>query len=79
MINVQQEQLVSIADLPQRIRLMTGTRAPHPRTIDRWVREGVAGCRLEIVRIGKRRYSSVEALGRWLATVTEHCDLGGIE
>ncbi len=76
MINVHQERVLPIAEVPQQIRLMTGTRAPHPRTVDRWVRTGVAGCRLEIVRIGKRRYTSVEALGRWLAAVTESCEVG---
>jgi hypothetical protein len=39
---------------------------PHRNTLYRWAIHGVDGIRLETLRIGKRRYTTLEALGRFL-------------
>ena len=43
---------------------------PHPSTIWRWHRQGVHGIRLETVLVGGTRYSSVEAVQRFIERTT---------
>ena len=47
----------------------TGQR-PHPSTLHRWRLRGIAGVRLETVRVGGRRLCSVEAVRRFVDRVT---------
>ena len=35
-------------------------------TVERWVRRGVAGAKLETVRVGGKRFTSLEAITRFL-------------
>lgn len=42
----------------------------HRTTLRRWAQEGVDGVRLEAVRLGRRWYSSVEALARFSERLT---------
>ena len=47
----------------------SGERFPHPvgrKAIERYFRHGLRGVRLETVLIGNRRFSSVEAIERFL-------------
>ena len=37
-----------------------------PQTLERWIREGIRGVKLEVVYCGKRRYTSEEAIQRFL-------------
>ena len=41
-------------------------QAPSPATLERWVRIGAHGVKLEIIRIGKNRYTSEEAVHRFI-------------
>ena len=43
---------------------------PHVSTLHRWRIRGVQGVKLETVRIGGRRFTSLEALERFSASVT---------
>jgi hypothetical protein len=56
------ESLLSLSEagrtLPQR---------PSPVTMWRWSRRGIRGIRLESILIGGRRFTSREALGRFIA------------
>jgi hypothetical protein len=66
MINIGSEQL----------RLLTKASAdvpgsPHTSTLIRWALRGLRGVRLETVLIGGRRYTSVEAIERFLARLNE--------
>ena len=44
---------------------------PSPATRWRWALRGIRGVRLETLKIGRVRYTSVEALHRFIAAVTE--------
>ncbi|HUY35471.1 MAG TPA: DUF1580 domain-containing protein [Pirellulales bacterium] len=43
---------------------------PHPATVWRWYRNGLRGQRLETIVVGGRRYTSREALARFVAATT---------
>jgi len=47
---------------------------PHVATLHRWRLKGVHGVRLETVRIGGRRYTSQEAISRFVAATTAAAD-----
>ena len=55
------------------VELATGQR-PHPSTLHRWRLRGIRGIRLETVRCGGRRLTSVEAVRRFLAETTAAVD-----
>ena len=44
---------------------------PHTSTLWRWCRQGLMGVRLEYQRVGRRIYTSREALQRFFESVTE--------
>lgn len=43
------------------------TRTLSPRTVHRWTERAVRGVKLEYITLGSRRYTSHEALARFLA------------
>ena len=45
----------------------TGGHRPHIATLHRWADRGVRGVRLEVVNIGHVRFTSVEALVRFMS------------
>ncbi len=51
----------------------TGQR-PHPSTLHRWRLRGIKGVRLETIRCGGKRLCSIEAVRRFLESVTEAAD-----
>lgn len=69
MISLQEESLVSLRDavnlLPK-----SGSKRVHISTLFRWAREGVNGVVLETVHIGSRRYTSHEAIARFVRAVS---------
>ncbi len=52
-----------------------GGQPVHPCTISLWHRRGVRGVRLETLMIGGRRCTSLEALARFHAAVSQATDL----
>lgn len=61
----------ALIPLRQAAKLIPSTRGPagkaiHIATMHRWITRGVRGQRLESVRIGGSRYTSVEAISRWI-------------
>jgi len=70
MIDVEHEKLMSLPDvaamLPGRRR-----RKLALSTVWRWIKRGRKGVRLESIVIGARRYTSREAVLRWLAQLNE--------
>jgi len=44
---------------------------PHTATIWRWWRRGVKGVKLETVVVGGRRFTSVEAIQRFIASLSD--------
>ncbi len=71
MIDRTREPLIPIARLAEHGRTWPEGRAPHPETIARWARRGCRGIRLETVVIGGRRYSSLEAVERFVTRLSE--------
>lgn len=59
--------------LAKAVEKATGQR-PHPSTLHRWRLRGIQGVRLETVRLGGRRYCSVEAVHRFRNKLTETVD-----
>lgn len=47
---------------------------PHVSTVHRWRMRGIKGIKLETIRIGGRRYTSAEALDRFIAAITSAVD-----
>ena len=63
MINLTSETLVKVPDSPQ---LFPG-QPPHISTVWRWISKGVDGVTLESVRVGGLRYTTKEAISRFIA------------
>ena len=61
--NILSETLVRLSEAPQLI-----PSRPSPRTVWRWVLRGSRGRRLETVLIGGSRFTSREAIERFLRT-----------
>jgi hypothetical protein len=47
---------------------------PHVSTVHRWRMRGINGIKLETIRIGGRRYTSQEALDRFIGAITSAVD-----
>ena len=65
MLELDGHKLVS---LPEAAALLPGR--PHLSSLHRWMRRGVRGIRLETVLIGGRRFTSREALQRFVDAVS---------
>lgn len=70
MIDLQNETIQSLADGAAYIGRLTG-RTPHAATVWRWADKGVAGIKLEVARVGGRKYTSAEAIQRFVDRCTE--------
>lgn len=55
------ENLITLKEAGERLH-----GKPSERTIRRWVASGVGGAVLETVKVGGRRYTSTEAVGRFV-------------
>lgn len=65
-IDAQREHLLTINQAARRL-----PNQPHPSTVWRWVLTGLSGgAKLESVKIGGKRYTSVEAVDRFIAGAT---------
>ena len=65
MIDTESESLISINEAPSHIP----TR-PHVATVWRWIQRGVRGVKLETALIGGKRYTSQEAIQRFIEGTT---------
>jgi hypothetical protein len=66
-IDVLEEDLIELADAPAVFEQLTKHR-PHIATIYRWCDEeggGLDGIVLETVPVGRKRYTSREAINKW--------------
>jgi len=69
MIDTQSETLVPINAAPMHVP----TR-PHVATVWRWIQRGVRGVKLDTVLIGGKRYTSTEAIARFIGGTTAASD-----
>ncbi len=64
-IDLQTEQVIAISEVPRHLP-RNGGKQTHYQTVFRWVTKGANGRLLASVKIGGRRYTSLEALNRFL-------------
>lgn len=68
MIDLTTETLLPLSDAPRHPLLRQGRRRGRPihrSTLERWRTHGVAGTRLETIKVGGIRATTVEALQRF--------------
>ena len=63
MIDIQNDELLTMNEAVQRV-----PGRPHVSTIFRWT----AGGKLDSIRVGGKRFTSVEAIGRFIAKCSGH-------
>src|SRR5689334_22581299 len=64
MLDIRTEELFPLRDVPKRIPKRAGRRL-HIATVYRWAQHGLGGTRLETLRVGGTRYTSLAALQRF--------------
>jgi len=68
-IDIHTEDLMPVSGVPKIL-----TTRPHVSSCWRWVYVGVRGIRLETVIVGGRRYTSREAVDRFVSQTTASAD-----
>ena len=71
MIDLSSETLVSLAEAAKTLPRRRAGKKPNVATLYRWTSEGVRGVHLEFLQVGATRCTSVEALSRFFAVLTE--------
>jgi hypothetical protein len=61
------ETIVGLAELPKRLNLRRNGRPLSPVTVWRWATYGLRNVKLETIKLGGRRITSVEAFQRFIA------------
>lgn len=67
MIDLKKESAITLAEVPLHVPRRNG-RKVHYSTVYRWVTKGARGRRLESLLVGGVRYTTIEAIGRFLRT-----------
>ncbi len=70
MIDVHEESMVALGDVPDLLPLRRG-RKIHVTSVHRWCHRGIGGTRLEMLTIGGIAYTSREALTRFMVETTK--------
>ena len=70
MIDLNQEQLVRISDVPKHLPPRPTGKRVHISAVYRWLLRGIRGVRLESLKIGGTTYTSKEALQRFADRLT---------
>ena len=66
MFDFQTEETIPIAELPKQL-----PSRPHISTVWRWIKRGCRGVRLETVLIGGKRFTSKEAVDRFVHATSQ--------
>src|SRR5262249_12849936 len=69
-LNVNSEQIITLAQLARRIPCRRNNRPVHVSTIHRWRNPGIRGVRLDCVRVGGMWCTSLQAFARWVEQLT---------
>jgi len=64
-IELETQDLLSITQAASRI-----PGRPHVATVHRWVHSGLQGVRLDSWKVGGKRFTSIEAIERFIAATT---------
>jgi hypothetical protein len=70
MIDLKRENLIALGDVPLHVPPHRNGKRLHKSAAYRWAQRGVRGVRLEVILVGGRRYTSVEALQRFADTLS---------
>ena len=70
-INIASEQVIALRDATTHLPRGPSGKKPHLATLYRWATRGVSGTRLETIRVGGARYTSVEALQRFVDRLSD--------
>ena len=73
MINLQIEHVIPLREAPNHLPKREGKKT-HLSTLYRWAVTGTGGTRLETIKVGGRRYTSLEALQRFSERLSEQRD-----
>ena len=65
MIEIENEQLISLREVPKLLPARGNGKRIHISAVYRWAQRGVRGTRLEVIRVGGTTYTSREALQRF--------------
>lgn len=76
MIDISSETLLPIGQVPSLIPSSRAGKKTHISTVWRWVLNGVRGIQLESVSIGGSRYTSREAVQRFVERLSESRETG---
>lgn len=70
MIDLQKEQLIAIREVPRLLPRQANGKRVHLSAVYRWMQRGRRGVRLEYLKIGGRRFTSLEAVQRFAEACT---------
>lgn len=70
MIDVKHEETITFAEAAEHLPKRRG-RKPHVASVHRWATKGFGDTRLEYLKLGGQRITSVEAVQRFLDRLTE--------
>ena len=65
------EDTISLREAAAMLPRGRNGRPVHQTTINRWVRRGIRGHRLEAVRVGGSIFTSTQALARFISLISE--------
>ena len=75
MIDIHSESLIPVSEIPTHVPRNTRTgKKAHLATGWRWIQRGCRGVKLETVLFGGKRYTSLEALQRFVEATTAAAD-----
>lgn len=71
MIDISQEELITLAEAAKRLPRRRAGRKVNVSTLHRWCTRGCQGVRLEFLKVGGTRCTSLPALQRFFDALTE--------
>ena len=78
MIDTLKEKVIPLNQVPDHLPRTPRGNPIHIASVYRWADAGVRGVILETIAIGGSRYTSVEAISRFVAATTEAMQTGAI-
>lgn len=68
-LKLTKENLISIPEMLERWKSTWGVEPPSRSTVERWRTNGCRGQKLETMIIQNRRYTSIEAMQRFIVSI----------
>jgi hypothetical protein len=71
MINIANEEVLTLPDACSHLPRRRKGKHPHPATLYSWARDGYRGVQLETIQVGGSLCTSIEALQRFFDRLSE--------